>query len=196
LSVFTCLRTAKPPVTDGKVDDWSWADNASVATLNRTHEKAPSNDFTARGLAVYDSEALYLALDISLPKGEAVKPENGVEWSLMGADDKQPTPVFVLWCTAGGECNSLTAMGASADQAAKLRDGTRYAVAKSERGWTCEWRVPWTALGVSAAALPKNWLMNIGVRSATSETWLAWVPTASGKICDVEQAGELHLTDR
>jgi hypothetical protein len=72
--------------------------------------------------------------------------------------------------------------------------GSRYAVAKSERGWTCEWRVAWAALGVSPTTPPRTWLMNLGVRSVMSDIWLAWVPTASGRICDVDQAGELRLT--
>ena len=46
---------------------------------------------------------------------------------------------------------------------------------------------------MSPAKLPKVWPMNVGALS--SGTWLVWVPTG-GKICNVEEAGELHLTDR
>ena len=65
-------------------------------------------------------------------------------------------------------------------------------MAKSEKGWTCEWRVPWIALGVSSVPPPDKWLTNIGVRSVASGTWLAWAPTG-GRICNVDAAGELHV---
>ncbi|NOZ20694.1 MAG: hypothetical protein GXP25_06350 [Planctomycetes bacterium] len=191
-AVFRAARRTAPPVIDGKVNDWVWSKAAPVETLTRTHEDLPSGDFTARGLAAYDDQALYLALDIHLPKGEEFNPQNGVEWSLASVGGKQQTPIYVLWCKADGSFDSLTTMGADADQAAKLKAGTRYAAVRSEKGWTCEWRVPWIALGVSAAPPPEKWLMNIGVRSVTSGTWLAWAPTG-GRICNVEDAGELHL---
>ncbi|MBM4085150.1 MAG: hypothetical protein FJ272_10210, partial [Planctomycetes bacterium] len=185
LPVFKAARRESPPVIDGKVDDWSWAQTAAVATLTRTHEGLPTKDFTARSLAAYDDQALYLSLDISLPKGEALNPQNGVEWSFESADRKQATPIYVLWCKADGSFESLTAMGASADEAARLKTHTRYAASKSDKGWTCEWRVPWSALGVSAANPPKTWFMNIGVRSLATGAWLVWAPTG-GRICNVE----------
>ena len=190
IAVFKAVRRTSPPVIDGKVDDWDWGKGAPIQTLTRTNGDLPSGDFTARGLATHDNQALYLALDISLPKGQEFNPQDGVEWSLRGADEKQVTPIYVLSCKADGSFDSLTAMGASADQAAKLKAGTGYAAAKSGKGWVCEWRVPWTALGVSATTPPKKWLMNIGVCSAG--TWLVWVPTG-GRICIVEDGGELHL---
>jgi len=191
-SVFPCLRLARVPAIDGLVTDWSWTDGTAVAAMDRTHEGAPSKDFTGRASAAYDGEALYLALDITLPKGEAVLPKDGVEWSLQSTDGRQPTPVFVLWGTADGGLNSLTAMGARADQAATLCEATRYAVATSASGWTCEWRVPWTALGVAAATPPAVWAMNLGVHSTRHDTWLVWVPTG-GRICNVQDAGEMRL---
>ncbi len=187
------FRTTAPPSVDGKVDAWPWSDGTRVVALSRTHDNLPSKDFTGRALAVYDDQALYLALDISLPKGGVFNSQNKVEWSFRGADGKQTTPVFVLSCTADGDFHSLTAMGASAAQAMTLKTGTRYATARTATGWTCQWRVPWTALGVSPAKLPKVWPMNIGVLS--SGTWLVWVPTG-GRICNVDEAGELHLADR
>ena len=46
--------------------------------------------------------ALYLALDIALPKGEAVNPQNGVEWSLMGVDDAMRDVKDIRSCTFYG----------------------------------------------------------------------------------------------
>jgi len=191
-TVLKAVRLTTPHVIDGDVTDWTWTKGAPTAALTRTHEGTPSGDFTARGLAAYDDQALYLALDIQLPKGEPLNVENAVEWSLCSADLKQPTPIYVLSCKAGGAFDSLTAMGADASQAERLRAGTKYAAGKSNNGWCCEWRVPWATLGVSAGERPQVWLMNLGVRSAVSDTWLAWVPTG-GRICDVENAGELRL---
>ena len=190
--VLKAARRASPPAIDGKVGDWAWTKDAPISPLTQTHEGIPSKDFTARALAVYDEQALYLVLDIQLPEGEALDPQDAVEWSLQSTDDKQPTPVYILWCKAGGDFESLTAMGADAKEAARLKAETGYAAAKSEKGWACEWRVAWTALGVSPTNPPRVWLMNIGVRSVPNRTWLAWAPTG-GRICNVANAGELRL---
>jgi hypothetical protein len=192
VSLLSCTRLAQAPAIDGQLADWSWNAADAVASLNRTHEGGPSQGFTGRARAGYDSEALYLALDIVLPKGEAIAPQDGIEWSFQSNDERQPTPIFVLWGSADGSLNSLTAMGASADQATKLREATRYALATSATGWTCEWRVPWGALGVTAATPPAAWAMNIGVRSSVHDCWLVWAPTG-GRICNVQDAGELRL---
>ena len=191
-ALFKALRRTSPLAVDGKLGDWSWGKDAPVTVFTRTHEDLPSGQFTARSLAAYDGQALYLALDVSLPKGQAFGVQDGVEWSLASADEKQVTPIYVLWCKADGRVESLTAMGADADQAAKLESGATFAVAKSATGWACEWRVLWAALGVSPTSPPKAWLMNIGVRSAASGTWLVWVPTG-GRICNVDDGGELRL---
>jgi len=191
-AVFKARRASTAPVIDGKLEDWDWGKDAPVATFSRTHADRPSGEFTARSLMAYDAQALYLALDITLPKGEKLNPENGVEWSLASADTKQITPIHILWCKAGGDFDCLTAMGADAEEVTRLRAGTRYAVTPSAEGWAGEWRVPWAALGVSPANPPRTWFMNIGVRSASTGTWLVWVPTG-GRICNVEDAGELRL---
>ncbi len=190
--VCRAKRVAVAPVIDGRLDDWDWGENAGVFRLTRTHVGQPSRTFTARGRAAYDAHALYLALDIALPPGEKFDPQNGVEWSLASADEKQYTPIYVLWCKADGSFDSLTAMGAGARDAARLKTGVRYAVARTNKGWACEWRVPWAALGVSSANPPRVWLMNLGVHSMVSDTWLVWTPTG-GRVCEVDKAGELWL---
>ena len=83
----------------------------------------------------------------TLPKGEKLDPQNGVEWSLESGDSKQTTPIYVLWCMADGSLDSPTAMGATEEEVLRLRRAARYAVAQTDKGWSCEWCVPWTALG-------------------------------------------------
>jgi len=143
-------------------------------------------------MAVYDDQALYLALDIALPAGEAFDSRDKVDWAIEAADEKRSTPAFYLSATGDGEFDSLSALGASNDQAAKLKASTRCAVAKTGKGWSCEWRVPWTALGVSPGNPPEIWRLNIGVYSQRSGVWLAWVPTGS-KMCEVQNGGELSI---
>ena len=192
--VLEAVRRQTPPIIDGALGDWEWKADAPVAELSRTHEDLPSGDFTARAIVAHDSEALCLAIDITLPEGQELDPGNGVEWSLASADEKQPTPIYVLWGKADGTLDSLTAMGADAEQAATLKAGTSYATRKSANGWTCEWRVSWGVLGTAKASPPRDWLMNIGVRSVPTDTWLVWVPTG-GRVCDVENAGVLRLKE-
>ena len=192
IPVLRAVRRPEPPVIDGKVNDWDWGKDARVATFTRTHDDKPSGEFTARSLAACDGQGLYLAIDVTLPKGETLDPQNGVEWSLESGDSKQTTPIYVLWCKADGSLDSLTAMGATEEEALRLRRAARYAVAQTDKGWSCEWCVPWTALGVSPDGPPRTWFMNIGVRSTPARTWVVWAPTG-GRICNVRSAGELHL---
>ena len=193
-AVLKAVRRQTAPTIDGNLTDWSWQEAAPLAVLARTHEDLPSGAFTARALAAHDAEALYLALDITLPEGQTLDPANGVEWSLASIGEKQPTPIYVLVGKADGSLDSLTAMGADAAQAATLKAGTEYVTRTSAKGWTCEWRLAWSALGVAADAPPEGWQMNIGVHSVPTGTWLVWVPTG-GRVCDVENAGILRLAE-
>ncbi|MBT4814244.1 MAG: hypothetical protein HON70_01015 [Lentisphaerae bacterium] len=190
----TAARVTKAPTIDGEVTDWDWRGNPATITLSRTHEGAASGAFRGRASLAYDAAALYLAIDVTLPTGFEFDPQSGVEWSFASADKALSTPIFVLSGRCDGSFESLTAMGADTQQAATLAGGTRYAVTASETGWTCEWRIAWESLGVSPAALPGAWLMNIGVHLAGNPVWLVWTPTG-GRVCDVESAGILRLQE-
>ena len=191
-SVLEAVRTMAPPTVDGGLDDWSWAHEAPRARLKRSHQGAPVSGWSAQCRAVYDKEALYFAVRVNLPGKAEAGAADKVEWSFRSIDVEQSTPIFVLIGSADGTVRSLTAMGATADQAAKVQEQSTYKAKQAQGGWDCEWRVPWEALGVSPTNLPRNWRMNLGVAAGAGGSWLAWVPTG-GRICDVDMAGELRL---
>ena len=117
---------------------------------------------------------------------------DGVELSIRSSDTKHPTPIFVLWGTVNGTFNGSTAMGAPADQVQRLEKGTRYAARIADDEWTCEWRLSFAALGLPAGGV-KGIKLNVGLRSLADDSWAAWVGTG-GRICEVDLAGELRLT--
>ncbi|NCO39277.1 MAG: hypothetical protein COZ06_11785 [Armatimonadetes bacterium CG_4_10_14_3_um_filter_66_18] len=116
---------------------------------------------------------------------------DGVELSLRGVNTAEVTPIFVLWGTVDGTFQGSTAMGASAAQIARLQRSARYAARLGDAEWTCEWQLPFAALGMIAAPA-KGLKLNVGLRTLADDSWAAWVPTG-GRVCEVDLAGEVQL---
>ena len=182
---------------DGDLSEWPWKDKSRVVAL----ERSPMGDLISspkgQACAAHDGSSLYLAMRFELPKGAKLEVAggfdlgDGIEVSFRNADPKHPTPILLLWGSAGGTHESSTAMGASPEQAKALRDGTAYAAKKTPTGWACEWRIPFSAMGLRAADV-KTLLFNMGLQCTADGSWVAWAPTG-GRLCDVSLAGELIL---
>jgi hypothetical protein len=61
----------------------------------------------------------------------------------------------------------------------------------AEAEWTCEWRIPFAALGVNPAAV-KRFLFNLGAHHTAGDLWTAWVGTSTA-LFHVDKAGDLFL---
>ncbi|MEW6354979.1 MAG: hypothetical protein AB1696_01520 [Planctomycetota bacterium] len=194
---FLAPRLAAPVKIDGDVAEWPWQDKARVVNLERDPAGGLISSPKGQACAAFDDGNLYLAIRFDLPKGAKLQPKggfdqgDGVEVSFRNADPKHPTPILLLWGSASGTHEGSTAMGASAEQAEALRKATTYAAKQTPTGWSCEWHIPFSAMGLKAADI-ETLLFNLGLSCTATGSWLAWAPTG-GRLCDVDKAGELVM---
>ncbi len=197
---FIAPRLAAPVRIDGDVSEWPWNDKTRVVEMNRDPGGAPVASPQGWACAAYDDEALYLAMRFRLPRGAKIEAApgfdagDGVEVSFQHPGPKHATPILLLWGSAGGTHESSTAMGASPRQADALAKATTYAAKRTSDGWSCEWRIPFAAMGLKASDV-KALLFNIGMQCTANAAWIAWTPTG-GRLCDVAAAGALVLKRR
>ncbi|MBM4050639.1 MAG: hypothetical protein FJ279_36545, partial [Planctomycetes bacterium] len=195
-AVLDAVRVDKPVAVDGRVDEWPWTDTKRLAAIQFTPQGQELLAPKGRMCAAWDDVNLYFAMRFSRPKQTPLKPGlnwagDGVELSLRGLDASQVTPIFVLWGTVDGTFNASGAMGASASEVQRLEQGASYAVRVADDEWTCEWKLPFAALGLKSAP-GKGFKLNVGLRTLADDSWAAWVPTG-GRVCEVDAAGALNL---
>ena len=160
--VLRAPKTAAPVKVDGHVGEWPWDDNRR----------------TVKG------------------KGEELKAGlnwggDGMELSFRSVGKKAPGPIYVLWATIDGTFNGSTAMGASPSDTERVEKASSYAARVKEREWTCEWRIPFAAMGLRSAPTD-GFKLNVGLLRALGGSWTVWIPTG-GRICEVDMAGEILL---
>ena len=151
---------------------------------------------------MYDAENLYVALAVPVSNAAALPPEDEERWGAADGAEiclqrapvrrKEPPPIFVLRGYASGKLESSTEAGASADLARGLGEAVAHSAAVSEDEWTAEYRIPWEAIGASAAK-GEQLRVNVGVRKTCVPEWCVWVGTSSQN-WRVAEAGLLALT--
>ena len=180
----------RAPTIDGALAEWPLSDKGRTVPLART----PNNDPlpAARGVvsASHDGSNLYLAIRVTGKKGAPVSGAgwgngDGVEVSFQSADPKRPSPIFLVWGTAGGAFEAGNYGGATPEQLKTLTAGARYAAKAAADGWVCEWRLPLAALGLSPATLA-GLRLNVGVHDTAGDQWFALVGTG-GNLYQVDQ---------
>lgn len=188
-------RLKTPPVMDGKLDEWPVSDSSQALHLEQSYDGTPSAGPPSEVWFGYDAEALYVASRHVVKNAAALKKsgqtwgqDDGMELAFQDAAGKD-APIFDLYGYPNGTFASVTAAGAPAEAAARLGSATTYRVVVGDKAWTCEWRLPFAALGFSAANKPRV-LFNVGARKTDPDSWVVWKVT-NGPIWRVENAGEL-----
>jgi len=195
--VFHALKLSASVKIDGDPSEWPWQDKSRVVKIEHDPAGGRISSPTGRACAAFDDDGLYLAMLFDLPKGAKLQPQrgfdrgDGVEVSFRNAAPKHTTPTFLLWGSSAGTHEGSAAMGASAQQAEALRKATTYAARPTPTGWSCEWRIPFGAMGLKADHV-KTLRFNMGLSCIANGAWAAWVPTG-GPLCNVDLAGELKL---
>ena len=187
-----------PPVVDGVVAEWPWNDADRVVPIAQTPMGDPIGQSVGYVCAGRDETALCLAVRVLVPPGANVRGGadfascDGVEVSFRNPGAKAPRPIFVLWGSTDGTFACLPNGGASPAQIAKVEAQLGYAARVGEREWTCEWRIPFAAVELDAAAA-KRLSFNVGVHLTAEKLWAGWVGTR-GAFYEVGNAGELVFT--
>ncbi|MEK6794435.1 MAG: hypothetical protein AABZ39_06645 [Spirochaetota bacterium] len=146
----------------------------------------------------HDTKELFIAVTVpvsaaaAVASGDSWGKDDGVELcfavitegTLMGE-------VFVLHGFTGGSYASVTDGGASAKNAAALRDAVKYSAVIGERSWTAEFAVPLAVLGINYVPGARI-AFNAGVRRAENKEWVVWVG-AMGATHKLDNGGILVL---
>ncbi len=81
--------------------------------------------------------------------------------------------------------------GTSPAQRDRVRKAIAYTAQVGKGEWTCEWRLPLAALGLSPAST-RRLKFNAGVLNSATQAWAAWYATG-GALYEVGGAGDLIL---
>ncbi|MDX9978623.1 MAG: right-handed parallel beta-helix repeat-containing protein [Lentisphaeria bacterium] len=190
------LRAAKlaaAPTIDGVLGEGEWPGQPAAVEQDANGDVvfSPSRVWVAR-----DDQALYVAFS-NLVNG-ASPVGAGANW---GKDDaveialRQPgkgNPIVVLRGFAGGTFLSSAEAGAPEEVVRRAGEGMAYAAKPVGAAlWTCEWRIPFAALGINPARTPAL-DCNLTVRKVADNLWVMWVGTG-GFSWHLDHAGKLEL---
>jgi len=208
--VARAVRANGRLVIDGAVSNEEWRDyrvketwgvnpNDSFVIDRRVNGKRAPLSSTAR--VRHDDRYLYVAVDSLVdPKqplqvGETWGRCDAVEIAIQNPDaGGQFAPVIVLRGYASGRYESSDEAGAPKDVVARAARGVAYrARVKKPDSWSCEWRIPFSSLGIDPRTT-RSFPFNITVRKTGGNVWLMWRGTRMHS-WRVDQAGDLELVD-
>jgi hypothetical protein len=196
-AILKAPRLTKPIKLDGDVTDWPWAEKGRVVTLQQDPMGQPTMGPKGQAIAARDGQYLYVAVRVKtlpnykLTTGAGAYRGDGMEVAYQSADEKTPSPIFVMWGGAEGAWSIVPVEGGDAAQTAVLTKQVQYAAKPGKDEWTAEWRLPLSIFGPKYA-LVKSVRVNIGLRHHNADLWIAWVGTGA-EIFRVGQAGIVEL---
>jgi len=202
---------------DGVLDpgEWGGLDPAQGFALTRNPDNAPTKARPSMMWLRRDGENLYLALRHDLEPGALAQPKgNAPSWwgeadiaevifEGVGGDwwpsDTGHGPLFYLVGDSAGAFDTYAVAGLPKARADGLRGAVQYAAAARPGGWTAEWRVPISALGLDPKTA-EGCCFNVGVHkprtpgASANDKWAVWVG-AGGPNWSVWNAGWLSLRE-
>jgi len=166
---YVAIRTASPPLVDGRLDDPAWRDAPWTADFVDMADASASPAPRTRVKMVWDDQALYMAADIAEPRlwAEMTKhdaplyQENAFEFFIDPDGDNHEYYEFEInalnttWDLLLPRPYRDGGLGISNWEIAGLQsavhlDGTLNDPSDVDRGWSIEIAVPWKALGEQA----------------------------------------------
>ncbi|MEW6754007.1 MAG: carbohydrate-binding family 9-like protein [Candidatus Latescibacterota bacterium] len=157
---LVCLRAARPPVMDGRLDEALWS-AACTGVPFLTNQAAEAPRAGARALLAYDDLNLYVAVDCREPAiAQAVEKErqrdgtvwqdNAVEVFVDPACSKQD--FYQLIVSSAGTLLDGRRVGGrfGVDWDLEVGRDLEYAVGKADSSWAVEIRLPFRAIGMDA----------------------------------------------
>ncbi|MEI6501616.1 MAG: right-handed parallel beta-helix repeat-containing protein, partial [Armatimonadota bacterium] len=184
-------------VVDGTAGEWPWSDPKALMELRQEYSGGDSAGLPSLACAAVDDQALYVTVRNPLRNRDQLVAkggwgvQDGLEIAFQDAVSKPAGPILNLYGFPDGTFESVMTAGASEAQAKRLGQAVTYAARLYEKGWECEWRIPWAATGIDPTKT-KRLQFNIGVRKTESKAWVIWHGTG-GYTFDVGRAGTLVL---
>ncbi len=197
--IFKVARAQGAPTIDGAIVAAEW-NGANVKAAMTVEQGIEGEKVTLPSTAwiFYDDKGLLVAVDnatdpnANLKKGNQWGENDAMELAIRPGDTK--APVLVYRGFASGHWLVSDENGTPAAAIEKARAGVQYAARAVEQGrWSAEWRIPWTALGLSGPPAPgTKWPFNLSVRKVAGDLWVMWHGTGGNSYL-VERAGVLEF---
>ncbi len=192
--IFGVRRLAPSPVVDGALQEWT----GRVIELKQTLEGADVGESPVSAWLGCDDQALYVAMRNPRREGVSLRTAghlwgetDGVELAFQNAEDGVPGPTFILRGWADGHVSAPDLAGASEAVRKRLEKSVTYRTKVDKDAWTCEWRIPFAALGGVPALLNAN----LTARNAGQNLWRTW-RIASGSTYDLHNGATLVFDAR
>jgi len=193
------LRVSKAPTLDGKIEFSEWP--GETYQLNREPSLLIASGWFPRVRFAYDDKFLYIGGNIIMrdpgliSKGSTWGKDDGLEVSIAGKTSKGIPAIFVVRVYSEGTIQSITDAGAPAESAKRLGKEIRLKVNNyiptRAGGWSCEWAIPFNALGIKPAPGLKI-SFNMCAFVNEYDNWHMWEGTP-GKSWEVDKAGILQF---
>ena len=193
------VRVSKAPILDGNIELSEWP--GEFYYLNRDPSRFTTSGWPPIVKLSYDNKFLYLGVTVvmadpgRISRGSVWGKDDGLEVSIAGEISKGMPAIFVVRLYADGTVQSITDAGAPAASAQRLGKELRI-ITKDQKptsggGWSCEWAIPFKALGLKPVQGLK---VAFNMRSYVNEygKWHCWEGT-KGESWQVDQAGILQL---
>jgi hypothetical protein len=207
LPIFKVTGVTGKIVIDGIVHPMEWTPGDATGRAPEIHATAELDRTAQKKEAKRPSQAMLQTDDKNLyvyfrnPVDPAVGTTGGHHW---GKDDAVEIaiaelhgddlgPIIVLRGYADGKWESTNEAGAPKAVVDRSTQGVRYAAhVKDKTIWSCEWAIPFAALGIDPAAKNPRLAFNLSVRKPAGDEWVTW-SKAGGSTWNVRQSGLLWL---
>ena len=187
--IFGVSRLASRPVVDGLLSEWT----GRAVQLKQTLEGADVGEGPTTAWVGCDDQALYVAMSNPFSDAAALRTAghlwgetDGVELALQDPEVAPSGTTFILRGWADGHFGVPDLAGASAAVRKRLEESVTYRTRVGKAAWTCEWRIPFAALGGVPALLNAN----LTVRNPGQDRWRTW-RIASGSTYDLHNGATL-----
>ena len=119
--------------------------------------------------------------------------DDAVEIALRNPAAGANAPIIILRGYPTGKFESSNEAGATTAVVKLATEGVQYAAkVTAPNHWVCEWRIPWSSLGLDATK-PHSLQFNLSVRKPAEDAWLMW-QCPYGSTWMVDKAGVLAIT--
>lgn len=156
------------------------AERALRLTLEQNFDGGPLTTSPSTATVSYDAEALHITVRSPVGHGTRLLPSShewgavdGVEVAFQAWPAGPKDTIRTLYGYPDGHFAADTNAGATAQEADRLQRGTTYSAKVDGDEWSCAWRIPFDAAGLTPTGAPL-WSFNVGVRKTSPAGWAVW----------------------
>lgn len=164
-------------ILDGHLSEWT----SKPLILRKSLDGIPLSGESTKVWMARDSEALYFAAEAPISAGLKVVsmdelPWEKMEWMEIALSPGRDADASVIHAFRGRIDGTLSGMNPErlgVEWVGKELPGVEFKAARSESSWGCEWRIPFSAVGIRGTP-PDNWLCNLSLVSPNTELSRTW----------------------